>query len=99
MDNPTPLGDDSDSEQDAADLAHEDEMKKEWKRAGLPELNVDALPSSLALKMMTLNKISELSLNCCPIHVGFGFLHKHLWVPASLRATSKGMLGKALQQA
>ena len=58
LDYPTLLGDDSESDQDVADLALADEMKKEWKRAGLPELNLDALPSSLALKMMSLNKIT-----------------------------------------
>ena len=36
----------------------EAEAKKARKKAGLPELELDALPSTLCLKMMTLHSIT-----------------------------------------
>lgn len=48
------FGDRDDDEEDPAQALRELDAQKERKKAGLPILELDALPSSVAQKMMTL---------------------------------------------
>lgn len=48
--------DDSDPEDNAEAIAAEEAAEKERKKAGLPEINVDTVNSSIATKMLPLSK-------------------------------------------
>ena len=57
------LSSDDDEDGEPENMGLEDAAKEERKRAGLPELEHDALASAIATKMLTLDKTV-----CCLIH-------------------------------